>query len=275
MRIVMRRSAPWLIALLAVMGCLWLADRERNAQDAVLRLTQENAAQGRQLQESHLRLAELDRKYAAAAAALTQGKATPKAADSIAAAAAKDPSHVVIHMHDLIRQYPEMEGIWRRQIRRGIITQYGAALADLNLSPDQLAKVKDLLVERQVSPNDAADAASQMGVQPGTPEMAKAMQQAGQAVEDEIKGLIGPDAYAALNNGNNSYMLQNASVDMQDAGIALSPAQTRAMAQTLADASNSLKNPQGRQTGYYQPDPQTNLTPMQQGVLQHAAGVLS
>ena len=271
----MRRTAPWLIALAAVLACVFLAMRDRTDRLEVVRLRSEGTTQTRRLTENHTRLTELERKYAAAATALTEAKAKLAAGEGGSGGGDSEKSKtVMLHMHDLIRDHPEMAEIFRSQVRRNVQQQYGSILGSLSLPPEQNAKLKDLLVEMTMSPIDAAGAATQLGVAQDAPEMQKAQSQARREVEKEITALVGADT-AAMFNGGSAYMLQTGVGEMAEAGHALSAEQMRTVAQVAADARNPQKNPAARDQGAYEADPETGLTPIEQGVLQRASGVLS
>ena len=242
--------------------------REIAIARTMTQLKQNYASQGRMLTENRSRLTALEEKYAVASSALAKAK---EAAAGGGPGDAKKSETVSLNMRDLIRDHPEMEEIFRKQVRRGILQQYGNILDSLNLPPDQKAKLKDLLVEQTVSPIEAARAAADLGVAPDSPKMQKARSQARREVQKEIDALVGPEV-AGMFNGNSAYLLQNGLNDLSDAGQPLSSDQVMAMMRITGDVADPQKNPGLRQPGSFDPDPETGLSPAEQGVLQRAAG---
>lgn len=81
---------------------------------------------------------------------------------------------------------------WRDDERRLMLSNYAGFLAQANLPPSRMARLKDLLVERAEALADAQDAATQGGIGEGTSEMARATELATEDVDREIAGLLGP-----------------------------------------------------------------------------------
>ena len=268
------KTIPWLIAFAAIMACLFLANREHRARQELSELKAASLTQTKLLTESHTRVTELTQKYAEAASALKAAKAGGGGAEDGGPAAGDKAKTVSLTMHDIIRDHPEMAEIFRKQVRRSVIQQYGNLFNSLDLSPEKSAKLKDLLVELTVSPIDAATAAAGLGVPADSPEMRTAQNQARRDVESEIKALVGPET-AGMFNGNTGYLLQTGMSDMTDAGQALSSDQIKAMAQITAEAADPEKNPSMRQRSAYEPDAETGLTGVQQRILQRANATLS
>lgn len=185
----------------------------------------------------------------------------------------------VISYSNIAKEHPEFAAIRDRETRRMILRQYGDAFAALNLPPDKLAQLKNLLVERQMSSEDAQEAARAAGLQPGTPAFAQAVAEAYNDMQQSIVALIGQDGQNALQQAQLAATIKNFQIantyapDFLDAGVALTSDQAQGLAQVLASTTNT---PPGLTPGgYHQPDPQTWLSQADQDTLTRASQVLS
>ena len=173
----MRRAHPWLTAVLALgflaLGCLVLRQKTRivqlglNRSDSDLAIRNEAAALQRRLVAAKDARARAEKQIAQ----LKQSGA----ASAGATAPAPDPSMRTIHMSDILKDHPEYAAIMAAQARRGIILpaiRTGARRLNL-LPPEQLAKLKDLLVERNLSETDAQQAARAAGLTDGSSGLAR------------------------------------------------------------------------------------------------------
>jgi len=164
--------------------------------------------------------------------------------------------------------------LYAKDIRRNLVRMYGDGLNQLVLPPGQLAKLKDLLVEQQMSSLDAQQAAEAAGLARGSSAWQAAMRQASQDVQQDITALLGPDGQKTLQqlgsqNGYRNQIQNSFAPDFTDAGVPLSSDQSDRLAQAMA-------GPTGRTPpGYNDPDPSTGLTPRQEQVLMAAAQVLT
>jgi len=187
---------------------------------------------------------------------------------------------ITLHTSDIARDHPEYAAIVAWQNRRGTLQQLGPGLAKLNLPPEQLAKLKDLLVERQASANDAQQAAVAAGMPPGSPGWQDAVKQAQAGVDQEITSVVGTDGSKFVNQlqlqANFTNTVQNSfAPDFEDAGVALSPDQTSALARAMADANYSGKDISLRPPNYNNVDPETQLSPHDDRILAAAAQSLT
>ena len=90
-----------------------------------------------------------------------------------------------------MKDHPEYAPIFNRQTRRNVLRNFGPGIAALNLPPEQAAKLKDLLVERELSANDAQQAAEAAGLARGSPGYRDAVRQAQAGVDQEVTALHG------------------------------------------------------------------------------------
>jgi hypothetical protein len=152
------------MGLLAVLFCGMTLQQWQLA-----RLRGQLARQGTMLETSQQQVADL-----------TTQLATANAARMLAAG-----------QNELRRQAAD-SAFWREDERRLMLSGYENFLAQANLPPGRLARLKDLLVERTESVFDAKDAAEQQGIADGTLEMQRAMALATADLDREIAGLLGP-----------------------------------------------------------------------------------
>jgi hypothetical protein len=268
----MGRISSWLAAIFLVaaltLGYLYLKQR---GEMALVRA--EMAEKLANEQQSRRQLADFQQKLAAA------NTAAKKAEDELTAqdrAASSQPTggaanRRLISTSDIAREFPEYAELQKKQMRRSILHQYGDALATLNLPPDQLAQLKDLLAGRVFQNDDPRLA----GLEPGTPAYVQARREASQSISQQIDALIGPDGQRKL---QNAAMLSTAQTqiantyapDFQDGGVPLSPEQTSSLAQLM-----NPMNGAGRGPGMNQADPTTGLTPADDALIEQAAQVLS
>ena len=92
---------------------------------------------------------------------------------------------------------PEARRLLAIQNRGWIDTQYAAVFKALNLTPDQLAKYKDLLAERNNSFQDAYQLAKDQGIDPATDPKGYSMLMQGIMTDmtNQMKAAIGDDNY--------------------------------------------------------------------------------
>ena len=139
-------------------------------------LRAENAEKLANEQQSRRELADFQQKLAAANTAAKKAEDELTAQDR-AASARPAPRSGIISTNDIARDHPEYAELQRKQLRRTILRQYGRGDGEPLPPPDQLARLKDLLVQRSFSAGDPRLA----GLEPGTPAYNQAMRAASQA----------------------------------------------------------------------------------------------
>lgn len=273
----MRRVSPWLAGILfaAFLGLGYLYFY-RAAQMALKTADWEA---GRK--EGDKRLASLKQQLDAAQAA--EGEAAKHLADAAKAPAPAKQApqeRKTLHIADMVRDHPELAAIRERDARRNMLRWYGPALDTLNLPPETLAKLKDLLVQQMAASGDATAAARAQGLKPGTPEWRQAVQQSTLDIQQQITATLQtavPMNWAQLQArvGFTDQVQSNFGPELILAGAPLSPAQSQALVQAMADATYAGRDTSGRPANYNVRDPSTGLTPHDLQILNNAAGALT
>lgn len=278
----MKRAAPWSAVILLIgcvaLGVLVLRQRSEMARAVSERDAEKKVAQSRivDLQSQVAILREAQVKTAKQIAQLVQGASAPQDPQGKGAnGAARE-----VHIGDIIKEHPEYAAIFEKQIRRNVDRMYGSGLNTLNLPPDQLAQLKNLLVERQISSSDAEQAAASAGLERGSPAWQAAIQQATQDVQSQISSILGSNATSILaqlqaRSGIQSQVEYAYAPDFEDAGMPLSPDQTNGLIQAMADANYAGKDISTRPADYNVADPTTWLTPHDNRIINGAAQVLT
>jgi hypothetical protein len=197
------------------------------------------------------------------------------------------PARGPAQLSDIFKDHPEFVKLYSDFTRRQLGTIYGAGLNSLNLSPQQLNRLKDLLAERQMSVVDAMQAAAAEGIRPASVEWQQAVNQASLTDDQEIKDILGPNAEATLDDLKSNagraqaqpvmeYQVNNLSPAFGDAGIPLTTDQSAGLTQALLNAwywqGRDLSD---RPVDYNDVDPSTGLTPHETRNLNNAAQVLT
>jgi hypothetical protein len=262
----MRGNAPRLIALVSLL-CVGIAVYgylRRGVEISALetKVEQLNASSAERVRKLQTELA--DEKKAQKTSELPPGNKDGGGAVSVAGSKPRNPGF----SFDSMRKDPAYAWIWRKQQLRNIQRQYGDAIAAMKLSPDETAKLRNLLLERVNSQTDAREAAQQAGL--SLEEVNQAVSQAQSEVNDEIKSLIGDDDYKQLLLPPSSMFKMlignTVGLDLEMAGSPLTPAQTTSLAQAYSEGV--------RNSGYglfggpnQTPDSETGLTPNSQALL--------
>jgi hypothetical protein len=273
----MQRLSPCLAAIF-FLGCIVLSYELLHERTIVVQSASQRDAQAK---EASRQISDLQHQLVVVRT--EQAEAAKLAAQSAAAATRPPaaPSFTTIHVSDIIKDHPEYAAIYAKEMRRNVLRQYGVALNTIGLSPDQISKMKDLLVERSMSMMDAQQAAEAAGLEQGSKAWNEAMQQANQAVEQDMAAALGSDAASLMNRLQTSasahnQVQANAAVDFMDAGMPLSPVQSEALAQAAMDASwSNPKDGSQHPPDYNTPDPTTGRTPKENRIATQVSQVLS
>jgi len=209
------------------------------------------------------------------------------AAETGAAKAAMRPARGPVQISNIIKDHPEFAKLYNKFTRRELGTIYGAGLNSLNLSPQQLSRLKDLLTERQMSFVDAAQAAGLEGIRVGSTEWQQAVNQASLTDDQEIKDILGPDAEATLADMKSNagraqaqpymeFQVNGMSSEFVDAGVPLTTDQSAGLAQAFLNAYYwQGRDLSDRPVDYNDVDPSTGLSPHDVRNLNNAAQVLT
>jgi hypothetical protein len=287
----MNRAISWLATIL-FLGCLslgYLAARQK------IEITRVNLHWDAAKKDEQKEIADLQHRLAAAKAAQVlaekqmqaalqaQAQAMAASAQSKSDDASIDgspkPGGTIIHIGDILKDHPEYAALYAKQMRRSVDRRYGD-LSTLNLAPDQLSNLKDLLTQRAMSNIDAVQLATAAGLDRGSPDWQNAMNSAAQDTEQQITAILGSNADATLAQLQARTAIQNQvnttyAADFADAGVALSPEQASALIQAMADANYAGKDLSTRPAGYNTPDPTTGLTPHDNRIINSATQALN
>ncbi len=228
------------LALLAL-GLGWYAWREHRA---LADLQKRSAAEAKELGDLRDTAAKyktrLDRIEAQRKATLERRRAAQAAGGAAAANEAKRRGDMV-DLTSYMERDPAYERMRQARALRSVAQQYGSALASLGLPPDKLAKLRQLLADRMLAPQDAQAAAEAQGLDPNSREVSQAAGQSMSEINGEIKDLVGPDALQQLQNASMQTMMRQRiqneyAADLSAAGVPLSESQIDALAAAEAQA---------------------------------------
>jgi hypothetical protein len=174
------------------------------------------------------------------------------------------------------RRYdPGYAAAWHRQQQAIIERQYGYAIASLNMPNAEASRLFELLTARREAAADARDIAQQLGIV--GPQAKVAVQQSVDALTDDIKQLVGDDAYygyiePAPTISTCKALLESAvEHSLATQGDPLTTDQLYSLAE---DYVNSVYSP-AASIGPQDPDSSTGLTPQYQAFLDKASGKLT
>jgi hypothetical protein len=262
-----RTTLVWIIGLFAALA--WVVCFE---QIQIVRLRREAARQSARLEDVRgqadrlgQRLLEIEGRQAGADARVAV-LSRREVAGSVDASLA-----------DRLRRDDEAAAFWRKDERRMVLAKYREVLEQMNLAPDALARLKDLLVARSEAPLDAREAARKEGVADNAPEVAEASDQATADVDREIEQLLGGSDYARFQSltvqaGYRNEVQTQLGADLADAGASLSSDQTNSLAQIYYEADNA---PPATAADVPPADAEAGLTAVDEVVLARSARFLS
>ncbi|HVW22824.1 MAG TPA: hypothetical protein VHC86_16540 [Opitutaceae bacterium] len=264
----MRSLSSW-IAALGLLGCLALALLLWRQQREFGRLRAgEAAASGaaaRQVEEL--------RKQIASDRAIARARARPEGAG----APAPEGPRKTVHLADIVRDHPEMGPAFAHQLRQAITRQYGRALTDLGIPPDRLVQLEDLIGERLLGQIDLQMTARAEGISASGAALQDAARSLNQDVDRQIGALVGSDGTAfmdhlqSLSGGLNAVRVSYAPA-LEDAGVPLTPEQSRGLAEAVAAAQQEGRQRPAELSGA---DPSSELGPYDRAILERAAAVVS
>lgn len=155
---------------------------------------------------------------------------------------------------EALRQDPEYAEYWHATQRRAIVQRYGALFAQLQLPPDTLEKLKELLVEQSEISRDVRAALASQGVDSLSRDASRARTSALAEVAKQARELLGPEGYAAYREFNSSQSTRQTVGQFQlalaDQGIErLSDAQFAAVTTAWSETRSPKKNPRFAEIG--------------------------
>jgi hypothetical protein len=282
----MKNGSAVLIAVLAVgcvgLGCLLWQQR--------MEVNQLRATAAANATAAHAEMAKLQQAKRAAEiaqeAAERRAKAIERAASTSAnassatpsAATAARPQDTVSRIVEYLKDHPEDEALFARVARHNVDRRF-PGLETLNLPREQLLKLKDLLANRDMDQLDAQVAAAAQGLDRGTPAWRDAIMKASAETNAGVQEILGPNANGVLAQLQVRLTFQNQvqynlGPDFADAGAPISPEQSAALVNALADANYTGKDMSQRPADYNDTNPATGLTPHDLRILEGAAKIL-
>jgi hypothetical protein len=149
---------------------------------------------------------------------------------------------------DATEQHPENRARTQRLLRRSYQEEYGDLYAELNLSPENLEKFKHLLVDKHMTYSDAAALVATQGISSFSGTGRKAVEQAQDKVEQDIRALLGEEAYKAYQEHNrlrrSMARMQSFQAALEEKGAqTLDKVQLRALVTACCDVTDKERNP--------------------------------
>jgi len=141
---------------------------------------------------------------------------------------------------DALMNDPEFARAMALQQRAALDGRYADLFRRLRLSPAEIDRLKDLLVERQSTPMDVMNAARAQGVG-SREEIRQLLQESTAAVDAEISALLGPERYAQYQNYEQTQPQRNLVSQLENrlsySSAPLQDAQAEQLVQILTETS--------------------------------------
>jgi len=135
---------------------------------------------------------------------------------------------------------PAFQRLAAIQMKAALDGQYGALFKALNLSPEKVEQLKNLLIQKQQAPLDALQAARDQGLNSDPQAVREAIAAAQASAEEQIKGALGENGYAQYQQFNQTEPERTAVTQVQQAlsytASPLTDAQSQQLLQTLVQA---------------------------------------
>ncbi len=199
----MNSSAKTFLTALLAVATLVLAVLLFQARQQLALLEQKNTLDAsdreaalKRATDAEKRLASADKSRASAEAELKTLREKPAPSPDAAPARRRDPgAGMAAGMAAL--DNPAVQKMMANSMKGGLDQRYAALFRKLKLSPADLEKFKNLLVEKQMSGLDVMRAAQTQGLNPATngAELSSLMTKAQGEVDDSIKGLLGDQGF--------------------------------------------------------------------------------
>jgi hypothetical protein len=222
----MKSAKSWLIVLFALTTvCGGFVAWRQQQEIAVLRSAKIPRDERAEFQKRVWELEKANRelknqaisRHEAGAEGSSVGPGSPAARSGANAAAANKADQKFDAMRDLLAK-PEVQSLVQLQQRGQIETRYAALFRNLNLPPDQIAKLTGLLAERTASLLDVSAVARDQGIDPRS--NPAAFQQMIAATQDEInrsiRSLIGDSGFEQLSGYERTFAQRNTVSDLQE-----------------------------------------------------------
>lgn len=179
---------------------------------------------------------------------------------------------------------PEVQRLMQLQQKAQLDSRYAALFKSLNLSPDQLDKLKNLLVERQSAPQDVLAAARAQGIDPRSDPtgMQKMIASTQADVDASIKQALGDQGYAQYQQYQQTLPQRGVVNQLQQSlsytSAPLTDTQSSQLVQILAQTSPAASNAAAEARAAFLPPGvfgSINSTPITNQAITLAQGVLA
>lgn len=146
---------------------------------------------------------------------------------------------------------PEMQKLFALQRKSALDGRYATLFKSLNLSPDQLEKFKNLLVDKTTAVSDVAIAAREQGINPRTDRDAyrKLLADAQNGIESEIHDLLGDAGFSQYQHYEHTQPQRNVVTQLEQrlsyTSTPLTPAQSAQLVDILAATNTSTQSNPG------------------------------
>lgn len=243
----MNSSAKTFLTALFAVATLVLAALLFQARQQLAQLEQKNALDAsdrdaalKRATEAEQRLASADKRRASAEAELKTLREKPAAAPDAAPARRRDPGAGFAALDN-----PAVQKVMANSMKGGLDQRYAALFRKLKLSPADLEKFKNLLVEKQMSGLDVMRAAQSQGLNPDSNPagFSALMTKAQGEVDDNIRSLLGDQGFGQFQDYNQnigSYgLLDQIERRLSYTNAPLDGAQTEALLLVLGETAKS------------------------------------
>jgi hypothetical protein len=194
----MKNTLVAILALIAiVLGGLAWSQKQRIAELEAARVAAENKAREAQRATDTTKqlLADAEKERAA----LQAQKARSVAPANAAPTTRRDPAAAMAVLDN-----PAMQRMMSASIKGSLDQRYASLFRQLRLSPTDLDKFKDLLVEKQMSAVDALRVAQSRGMTSNPAEMAGLMNKVQGEMDDSIHALLGEQGFQTFQDYNQN-----------------------------------------------------------------------
>jgi hypothetical protein len=269
----MIKNTILVIAILAdvALASVWLQHRKENertitALQTDLEFTKKAASDRSKEDADKIKTLEAQLRTSRAAEPVREANSAPAAKPS---SKAKKPDP---------RTDPAYARILEKEQIRNVNRQFGAALAQLNLPPEKLQKLRELLAARANAAKDARDVGQRQGLEGD--DLKAAVSAAVDEVNRELVDLIGQDHLTSLiqaqkANETATMLRDQVGPEFESTGVPLTSAQWEQLTNLYLESMKASSGSTHLSLNIEPVDPKTGLTPTYERMLAKASGFLS
>lgn len=230
------------VAVVCCIGCgvrlLWLWSRERDLRVYETRMDAEfsaNRAMIAALRKGRPAVVSPASSMAMAPPGATAPTKPARAVHSTSGTTNMDQGHQI---RQVLLRMPEYAPFLRSELRRRTMREYGDWFAQLDVSPERLEAIKQLIGYSEGTKQDAFEAAKAAGYRMGTMEHSELLRGYAQEVETRLRQGLTPEEYASYRNFEAAKGWTNSELPQFEAylGERAAPALTRDQKRVLSEA---------------------------------------